>query len=215
MGFPLDKEPFVAIEGLDGAGTTTQARRVAQALRARGQAVSVSCEPSEGPVGALIRQMLSGRVTVPGEEGPRRVGDETLALLFAADRLDHLEAEVRPALASGQVAISDRYVHSSLVYQGEEGDDWVGVLNKKAPMPDITVYLEASVDLVMERLSERGRRDIYESRETLERLERRYDQVMSKLEEAGERILRVGAEESRETITEAIVDAIEEWASGV
>ena len=214
MGFPLDDVPFVAIEGLDGAGTTTQARRVAEALRGRGQPVSVSCEPSSGPVGALIRQMLSGRVRVPDGEGTRPVGDETLALLFAADRLDHLEAEVRPALAAGQVAISDRYVHSSLVYQGQEGDDWVAVLNERAPMPDLTVYLEIGVEAALERLGDRSQLDLYESAQRLERAARRYGSVMERLADEGEAILRLDAGSSREAITEAIVEAIEEWGSG-
>ncbi len=214
VSFPLSNPPFVVIEGLDGAGTTTQTRRVAEALSASGQPVSTSSEPSDGPVGMLIRQMLSKRITVPGEGGePAAVGRETLALLFAADRLDHIAADVEPALRRGEVAISDRYYHSSLAYQGDidggSDDAWVETLNERAMTPDLTVFLEADAELCIDRLSSRGRRDIYESRDKLERLERRYDEVFGRLEGRGERVLRLDAGRSMEKLTEEIVAEIE------
>ncbi len=214
MTFPLSDPPFIVIEGLDGAGTTTQTRRVAEMLRDRGQPTVTSCEPSRGPVGTLIRQMLSLRITVPDLKGGHRpVGRETLALLFAADRLDHLEAEVEPTLAAGKAAISDRYYHSSLVYQGEgEGEDvdyeWVRTLNERARRPDLTVFLEAPVELCLQRMAHRGSRDIYESRSSLQRLHRRYQQVMNLLAAEGENILRLDAALPKEEITEAIVAKI-------
>ena len=78
-------------------------------FRAAGRAAHRTCEPSGGPVGAMIRQILSHRMVLPGSSGGGSPGWETMALLFAADRLDHLEAEVRPALARGAMVISDRY----------------------------------------------------------------------------------------------------------
>lgn len=215
MTYPLANPPFVVIEGLDGAGTTTQTRRVAEALRQKGQPVSTSCEPSDGPIGMLIRQMLSKRITVFDEEqGHRAVGRQTLALLFAADRLDHLRAQVEPALSRGEVAITDRYYHSSLVYQGDSADGnfdyrWVEEINGRARTPDLTVYLEASAQVCLSRISERGRRDIYESREKLERLERRYEEVMQRVEARGEEVLRLDATASVQELTRAIVEAIE------
>ena len=214
MTFPLPESPFIVIEGLDGAGTTTQTDRVAEALRKLGQPAVTSCEPSSGPIGSLIRQMLSMRITVPNEEGGHRaVNRQTLALLFAADRLDHLEAQVEPTLASGKAAISDRYYHSSLVYQGEgEGEDvdyeWVRTLNERARRPDLTVFLEAPVELCLQRMAHRGSRDIYESRSSLEHLHRRYQQVMNLLAAEGENILRLDAALPKEEITEAIVAKI-------
>ena len=215
MTYPLANPPFVVIEGLDGAGTTTQTRRVAETLRQKGQPVSTSCEPSDGPIGMLIRQMLSKRITVFDEEqGHRAVGRQTLALLFAADRLDHLRAQVEPALSRGEVAITDRYYHSSLVYQGDSADGnfdyrWVEEINGRARTPDLTVYLEASAQVCLSRISERGRRDIYESREKLERLERRYEEVMQRVEARGEEVLRLDATASVQELTRAIVEAIE------
>ena len=213
----MNLPPFIVIEGLDGAGTTTQTEAVARALAEGGQVVSVSREPSDGPVGMLIRQMLSRRITVRDEAGEHRaVSRETLALLFAADRLDHLEAQVEPALARGEVAISDRYYHSSLAYQGDvDGEDsadfdWVEGLNSPARAPDLTVFLEASADLCMQRLSGRGERDLYETRQKLERLERRYDEVMKLLASRGESILRLDASRPPEELTRRIVAAVED-----
>lgn len=219
MSFPLSDPIFIVIEGLDGAGTTTQSRRVAEVLRQKGQPVSLSQEPSDGPIGVLIRQMLSMRVTIPDADGEHQpVGRETLALLFAADRLDHLDADVNPALARGDIAISDRYYHSSLAYQGDvDGEDsvdygWVQEINGRARIPDLTVFLEAPVDLCLARLADRGRRDIYESRQKLERLQQRYEEVMALLDERGERILRLDAAQSKKALTDRIIVEVETLA---
>src|SRR4051794_5711725 len=97
---------LIVLEGIDGAGTTTQAQRLGKHFGAR---VHVTREPSDGAAGILIRQILRG------EYHPY---DHTaLALLFAADRLDHLKREIEPQLQKGVHVISDRYVISSLVYQ--------------------------------------------------------------------------------------------------
>src|SRR5215472_4321878 len=105
---------FVVIEGIDGAGTTTQVGRLVDRLRKSEIDARGTREPSDGPVGTLIRQVLAGRVVVPGGRAP---GWATMALLFAADRVDHVEAEIEPALAKGSVIVSDRYDASSLAYQ--------------------------------------------------------------------------------------------------
>src|SRR4051812_35922446 len=102
---------LIALEGVDGAGTTTQAQRLAVLLGARAH---VTREPSGGPLGQLLRQLLSG---AHADLDPAAV-----ALLFAADRLDHLSREVEPALARGQHVITDRYLLSSLAYQTVDGD---------------------------------------------------------------------------------------------
>lgn len=211
----VNTPPFVVIEGLDGAGTTTQTRRVAEALESKGHVVDVSCEPSGGPIGSLIRQMLSLRVGIPEGDGRQRaVGRQTLALLFAADRLDHLEARIEPALGAGKIAISDRYYHSSLAYQGDVDEDdsvdygWVRQINARARVPDLTVFLQARTELCLSRLSSRGQRDIYESKAKLERLERRYDEVMNYLADEGQTILRLDASRPMAELTEEITLAI-------
>jgi dTMP kinase len=210
MTLPLDTPPFVVIEGLDGAGTTTQATLLVERLRAEGQPATLTREPSDGPIGVLIRQMLSGRVVTPTGDGPAPVGREVLALLFAADRLDHIRAEIEPALGAGRAVVSDRYYHSSFAYQGDVDDtdemdlDWVRTLNERAATPDVTIFLEAPVDLCLARLKGRGQRDIFETRAKLGRLERRYDQVMAALEAEGQHIVRLDAGRERGELADEI-----------
>ncbi|MFM2418433.1 MAG: hypothetical protein RL385_3156, partial [Pseudomonadota bacterium] len=105
---------FIVLEGIDGAGTTTQTARLVSALTAQGRRTQATREPSDGPVGVLLRQMLRGRVVSPSGKAPP---SEELALLFAADRLDHVSAELRPLLADGVSVVSDRYDYSSVAYQ--------------------------------------------------------------------------------------------------
>src|SRR5215208_5930139 len=85
---------FIVVEGVDGSGSTTHTKLLAKALRKRGHKVHITCEPTTGPIGALIRQVLQKRITMPGESGPRSLAWSTMALLFAADRLDHLDSEI-------------------------------------------------------------------------------------------------------------------------
>jgi dTMP kinase len=137
---------FVVLEGIDGSGTTTQVARLADRLRVGRVPVRATREPSDGPVGTLVRQVLTGRVIVPGGRAP---GWATMALLFAADRMDHVESEIEPFLASGGVVLSDRYDASSLAYQsvssGAEARDaveWIRSLNRYVRRPDLTLVLD-------------------------------------------------------------------------
>lgn len=102
---------FIAFEGGEGAGKSTQVHRLAEELRARGRDVVTTFEPGDTPVGRHLRQILLGHET--GALDPH-----TEALLYAADRAEHVAAVVRPALQDGAVCISDRYTDSSIAYQG-------------------------------------------------------------------------------------------------
>ncbi len=215
MNLSFDKAPFVVIEGLDGAGTTTQALLLVQRLRSVGQPAQMSREPSEGPIGMLIRQMLSRRIVTPrGDDDYEAIGRETLALLFAADRLDHISSKVQPSLDRGEVAVSDRYYHSSLAYQGDVDDseemdiEWVRVINERAMVPDLTIFLEASAELCMERMSDRPHRDIYETEDKLGRLEKRYNEVITALEASGEHVVRLDASRTAESLSSEILDEV-------
>ncbi|AWV89805.1 dTMP kinase [Bradymonas sediminis] len=203
--------PFIVIEGIDGAGTTTQSTLLHDYFQAQGQPALLTNEPSTGAIGTLIRKMIAMR----RDEDARPVDRETLALLFAADRLDHLKAEVEPALAAGQVVISDRYYHSSFAYQGDSvaGSDaldlrWIRTLNERARTPDLTVFLHAPVDLCLERLGERDAHDVFETREHLTLMEQRYDQIMALLQAEGEHIIRLDASLPRQTLAEMIREKV-------
>lgn len=202
---------FIVIEGLDGAGTTTQTERIAAWARARGETVHTTREPSDGPVGVMIRQMLARRIV--GRDGGS-IDRETLALLFAADRVDHVRTEVEPRLDSGGWVISDRYYHSSFAYQGDVDDDdhfdidWVRALNSRARTPDITFFLSVPVDVCLERLGARAHRDIYETKTKLRRLAGRYDQIVETLTAEGERIVTIDGTSSADDVTAAITEAL-------
>jgi dTMP kinase len=161
---------FVVLEGIDGAGTTTHTALLADRLRASKVEVRPTREPSDGPIGAMIRQILTGRVVVPGGRAP---GWASMALLFAADRMDHVESEIEPVLTSGGVVLSDRYDASSLAYQsvssGTEAAgavEWIRSLNRYARRPDLTVVLDVSPEVAAERRARRGEAaQLYEQNE--------------------------------------------------
>ena len=105
---------FIVLEGVDGAGTTTQANLVKATLSAKDVESVVTAQPSDGPIGRLIRSILRGQVT---RENGERVGGQAIAALFAADRSEHIDSLIEPLLAKGVHVICDRYYHSSLAYQ--------------------------------------------------------------------------------------------------
>jgi dTMP kinase len=138
---------FIVIEGIDGSGTTLQTRALGEWLAARGHAVLETREPSTGAIGALARR----RLAVDAAPDPA-----TLALLFAADRLDHIAREVAPALAARQVVLSDRYLLSSFAYQALDCDEaWVRQINRQAPRPDLTLVLDVPADVAFARVQRR------------------------------------------------------------
>ncbi|MBT9554864.1 MAG: dTMP kinase [Myxococcales bacterium] len=161
--------PFIVLEGIDGAGTTTQLARLADHLESEGRPVHRTFEPSTGPIGRLVRSYLKNELTTaPG----------ALALLFAADRLDHVSREIEPALASGKIVLSDRYVGSSLAYQSlASSPAWLRSLNRHARRPDLVLYLRVDADTALARIERRDgdRRELFEQRETLARVVDAYD----------------------------------------
>ena len=146
---------FIVLEGIDGSGTTTQAARLLAHLAARGRQACGTREPSTGPVGKLIREILLGGHS--SEQGHTVHGD-TMALLFAADRRDHLTREVEPQLAAGFDVVSDRYVWSSFAYQAQEADlPWVQQLARNLRKPDLTMLVDLPIEDAARRRSLAGR----------------------------------------------------------
>lgn len=196
---------FIVIEGIDGAGTTTQCDLLAGALRGRGFA---SCratrEPSDGPVGRLIREFLEKRAAplreVYGDELAER---DALALLFTADRMDHLHREVIPQLEKGAHVVSDRYMHSTCAYQMKDAAhlEWIIGLHRAAPIPDLTVFIDLPPDKALERIRKRKvdlftseedvSRVLFETREQLERVRNGYLETIRVLSARGDRIITV------------------------
>jgi dTMP kinase len=184
---------LIVLEGIDGAGTTTQARRLAERISAH-----LTREPSDGPVGRLLRECLAGR------HAP--VDATTMALLFAADRADHCAREVEPALARGTDVVSDRWYHSSYAYQGSETDRaWVMTLNDRARRPDLTIFLEVPPEVAAARRHADGRpEELYDRIETQRRVAAGYRDVIELLL-PGERIVTLDGTRSADELSEEIL----------
>ena len=145
---------FLSIEGGEGAGKSTQVRRLADELRARGVDVIVTREPGGSEGGEAIRDLLM-------QGDVKRWSSHTEALLFAAARADHVEKVIQPALGIGTWVISDRFIDSSRAYQGVAGGiDDAAVLalhgfGSRGLLPDRTLVLEVSPEIGAERAAAR------------------------------------------------------------
>jgi dTMP kinase len=191
---------LIVLEGLDGAGTTTQVERLAAALRAEGHSVLTTREPSDGPVGVQIRQALTGRLVLPGGAGP--LAPETLALLYAADRTDHLRAKVLPALEAGQVVLSDRSVLSSLAYQGASLPlKWVESINAFAVPADLTLFVGVSIEVAARRRAARGGpEELFDAEEKQRRISKQYEAAI-RLRGKREHVVRIDGDQTVEAVT--------------
>ncbi len=175
---PSPRALFIVLEGIDGSGTTTQLELLAGHLRARGRQVLPTREPSGGPIGKLLRGILLGQHDTVGA---RPVDGRVMALLFAADRRDHLAREIEPALAAGDDVVSDRYVLSSLAYQAVEADrPWVERLADGIRTPDLTILLDVPIAVAADRRQRAGRpTERYDADGTQERVRENYRRLAS------------------------------------
>jgi dTMP kinase len=204
---------FIVIEGIDGCGSTTHSKLLAKTLRGRGREVVHTCEPTGGPIGAMIRQVLQHRLVVPDTPGPRTFSWSTMALLFAADRLDHLDSTVIPALRDGAIVVSDRYDLSSVAYQsatapgGEEAMPWIRQLNACALRPDLTVVINVPLEVAEARRASRGgKEEMFEKRALQERLVELY----ARAEELtpGDNIVHVSGIGEQPEVAARIIEAV-------
>jgi dTMP kinase len=169
---------FIVLEGIDGSGTTTQLGLLERHLQGRGRRVHPTREPSAGPVGRLLREILLGGHRLP--DGAPADG-LAMALLFAADRRDHLSREIEPALAAGMDVVSDRYLLSSLAYQAQEAErDWVATLARDLRAPDLTLLLDLPVAAAAARRRAAGRADErYDADDVQARVAARYRELVA------------------------------------
>lgn len=161
---------FYALEGGDGAGSSTQVKMLADYLISQGRKVHLTAEPSRGPIGKNIRAFLGGDIK------ELSLCSHILALSFAADRLHHYESEILPQLKQGVDVITDRYTLSSLVYQGKDlDDDWVKSLNQYAPKADVTLLVDVPAEIACERSASRGgKKEIFDDLKIQTKIRERY-----------------------------------------
>jgi dTMP kinase len=190
------KGVFIVIEGLDGSGKTTQAVLLAEKL-SRAYKVHLTAEPSRGKIGTFIREDCLYEQT--------RLPVEAEALLFAADRIEHMQKELKPALDEGNLVICDRYVYSTLAYQGSLGLslDWIKTTNARALQPDFAIFIDVPPEKVLARL--KRKKSVMETLQT----QKKVREIYLKYVEKGELIPVDGDREKAEVADELYVKVAE------
>lgn len=200
---------FIVIEGLDGAGTTTQIHMLCRRLGAMHE-TCLTYEPSAGPLGLSIRLILENRV---------RVHPAVLAALFAADRMDHLYHTGEPGgimahLERGVHVISDRYYLSSFAYQGMSlGWEWIWDMHTPCIRPDLTFFIDVPVEVCLRRIAagRGGQFDLFENQEALTRVRERYLEAIDRLGQAGEQIEWINGDAAPDQVHAAIWERLAGW----
>jgi dTMP kinase len=163
---------FIAFEGIDGSGKSTQTKLLSERLTKMGQKVFTTFEPTNRPIGSMIRNIMKGEL---------KADHRTIAGLFVADRLDHLLNEdngMIKMLREGYTVITDRYYFSSYAYHGTHMDmDWVIKANSMSAeilRPHVNIFIDVPPETSMERLENRGATELYETLENLKNVRQKY-----------------------------------------
>ena len=186
---------FICVEGLDGCGKTTQTKLLVRKLRKMGWDAVYTAEPSRGKIGQFIKKYCL--------HGEKRTFPIVEALLFVADRFEHVEREVIPALNEGKIVVSDRYVYSSLAYQGATGLDlkWIEMINEHAIRPDLAIFVDVEPEAVIKRL--KPKKSVMENLET----QRKVREVYVKFVEKGE-LVRIDGNKSTKEVADDILKVV-------
>lgn len=203
----MKKGLFIVIEGIDGSGKGTQSKRLKSWLtdknkHATTHSVFHTMEPTGGKIGVLLRNALKDGTIAP----------KILALLFAADRIEHCK-EIEQHLEEGKIVISDRYLYSSIAYQGSQGVDkeWIMEINKFSLIPDIVFYLDITPESGLKRIFSRAKsyehlkneqkeRDYLEKIDSLEKVRKNY----LKLADENPFFVTINAEKTRKEVQGSI-----------
>ena len=205
----MNKGLFIVFEGIDGAGKSTQARLLAEALERAGRQVHMTAEPTPLPSGKALREVLGGKVKKTPCE---------IAIMFAEDRVAHNknnECGIEKLLADGVCIICDRYYYSSLAYQGSQCDyEWVRSLNTRCPEirhPDLCIFLDLTPEESMKRImsANRDTTEIYETEEILESVRNTFMKVLEDMKKE-DKIAIIDASHDIETIARDVLAAVEE-----
>ncbi len=196
---------FVAIEGIDGSGKTTQAEKVTQKLKDQGYKVIYTKEPTDEPTGKFIRQILRGEITVP---------PVSLQYLFGADRGVHLE-NIEKLLKNEYIVVTDRYFWSSVAYgvfdMGEISDFYLTAFSllsfyHRFMVPDISIFLDVKPETAISRIRQSTKhKDIYDNPEKLPLIKESYDFLLNKFKE---KFTVVDGEKDIELVSDTIVEIV-------
>jgi dTMP kinase len=199
------KAPFIVFEGLDGAGTTTQLGLLkAWMERTYNQRVYATQEPTNGPIGSLLQLALRRRVQLDGG---------ALALLFAADRVDHIKFDMQEYLEKGTPVLCDRYYLSSFAYQLRDMPDdlaWIESINAKAVRPDLTLLIDVPADICMERIQKsRWKTELFEELENLKAIRENY-LMLAHHRRSVERIEVIDGNRDPQDVHQEVCDVVKE-----
>lgn len=203
----MSKGIFIAFEGIDGSGKSTQIQMLNNRIQQKGIRCYQTCEPSAGPIGSLTRQILTGRI---------KTDNRVIAAMFAADRLDHLLNEVDGIVAKvedGICVITDRYYFSSYAYHSVDVPmDWVIKTNEesaKVLRPDVTVFIDIDADTAMDRITKnRFHTELFEKKSRLEKVRNNYLKAFELLKDE-EKVFIVDGTRTPEEIAEEIWKQVE------
>lgn len=206
-----DKGRFIVFEGIDGSGKSTQIKNISKRLKAENLKVYTTFEPTDGPVGSLIRQMLSGEIATD---------QRTIASLFAADRTDHLTNQkngIKQKVDQGGVVLCDRYYFSSYAYHAQYIDmEWVihaNSLNAEILKPDLTIFIDADPETCFKRIKlSRTDFEMYEQIDVMEKVRINYFKAFDRLKDR-EKIAVVDGNTTPKKVEDAILNEISKLES--
>lgn len=196
-------ENFIVFEGIDGAGTSTQIKKL---VEKNPDTFVATAEPTTGETGKFLRRMLGGDF---------KVNEKTASYLFAADRCEHIYGEngVISLLNKGKTVVSDRYFFSSLAYQSVScGKELPRLLNSPFPLPEYLFFFDINPEISLARVTSRGeKKEIYEQIDMQKKTAALYEEVIAEYEAdktSGMKVIRVDATKSIEEVAAFIADCL-------
>ncbi len=200
---------FIAFEGIDGSGKSTQIRILSDRLREKGVSFYGTMEPTDSPIGSMIHQIMTGRM---------KADHRVIAALFVADRLDHLLNDVngvKHKIDEGISVIMDRYCFSSYAYQSTQVSmDWLIEANAQSSSilkPDLNIFLDVDPDTALERITQnRFQKELFEEKSWLVKVRQKYMEAFEKLRDS-ENVLIIDGNRDVRDVAEDVWKAVENY----
>ena len=207
-----NKGKFIAFEGIDGSGKSTQIRILAERLKMQGDTCYTTMEPTDSPIGSLIHQIMTGRI---------KTDNKVIAALFVADRLDHLLNDVDGIVSKvneGITVLTDRYYFSSYAYQSVDMPmDWIIQANEQSSQilrPTVNIFIDTDPDIAMERIARnRFHRELSEKKSRLIEVREKYLEAFEKRKDV-ERVMIIDGNRSEREIAEDIWEKLQIYPGG-